>query len=394
MDASAIWTMTISDLRQRVRDRSVLIFGLVVPIALMFVFNLLFSGLTSSESLGKITVSVAAEPGDQIAQSLVGVLSSIDNLDVTATSVPRAKADELQSRVESGSITAGVIFPAGFDDAVRAGKSPEVKVLQLGAGGLEARVLDSIVSSYLDRVAASAQAANAASTAGLSASQLSEVAQAVAQAPPVLTAKEGTASDEQLTMEGYLVAGQAALFMFFTVGFGVIAYIAEREQGTLVRLASMPLPPRSIILAKVLVSLILGVAATSVLLFAGALFFGVNFGNFVPVGVLVLAAVTAVTSLVLVIIRVARTSEQAQGATAMVGILMGVLGGSFFPISGSGLLGKISDLTPTAAFIRGLGITSGGGQVVDLGAPLAVFAAFGIGALAISLALRNETVLT
>mgnify|MGYP007111976339 CR=1 FL=1 len=50
--------MALSDLRQRVRDRSVLIFGLAVPIILMFVFNLLFSGLGSSESLGKITVIV------------------------------------------------------------------------------------------------------------------------------------------------------------------------------------------------------------------------------------------------------------------------------------------------------------------------------------------------
>ena len=79
------------------------------------------------------------------------------------------------------------------------------------------------------------------SAVGLSTSQLPEVAQAVAQAPAVLTAKEGAASDEQLTMEGYLVAGQAALFMFFTVGFGVIAYIAEREQGTLGRLVSAQL---------------------------------------------------------------------------------------------------------------------------------------------------------
>ena len=108
----------------------------------------------------------------------------------------------------------------------------------------------------------------------------------------------------------------------------------------------------------------------------------------------IVAAVVAVTSLVLVITRVARTSEQAQGANAMIGILMGVLGGSFFPITGSGLLGRISDLTPTAAFIRGLGITSGGGQVADLGGPLAVFAAFGVGALAISMALGDDTALT
>lgn len=94
------------------------------------------------------------------------------------------------------------------------------------------------------------------------------------------------------------------------------------------------------------------------------------------------------------ITRVARTSEQAQGVNAIVGILMGVLGGSFFPISGSGVLSRISDLTPVAAFIRGLGITSGGGGVTDLGAPLAVFAVFGAVALAVSLVLGDDTALT
>ena len=92
--------MALSDLRQRVRDRSVLIFGLAVPIIVMFVFNLLFSGLGSSESLGKITVIVAAEPGDQIAEGLVGVRSSIDDLQIAATLVPPAKADGLSAKVE------------------------------------------------------------------------------------------------------------------------------------------------------------------------------------------------------------------------------------------------------------------------------------------------------
>ena len=42
-------TLTASDLRQRVRDRSVLIFALVVPLALMFVFNLVFGNTDEIE---------------------------------------------------------------------------------------------------------------------------------------------------------------------------------------------------------------------------------------------------------------------------------------------------------------------------------------------------------
>jgi ABC-2 type transport system permease protein len=390
VDLSAIWTMAASDLRQRIRDRSVLIFALVVPIALMFVFNLLFSGAGSSQSLKPITVQVAAEPDDQIALGLVQMLSNIDGLKVTAAAVPLSAVDRMSTQVDSGSVTVGVVFPAGFDAAVQKGGSPQVQLIQPGDGGLEPRVVGSIVSGYVERVASASQAASAAGSLGVPAAEISKVAQAVATAEPTLTAKDGAPSDQQLSTGGYLVAGQAALFMFFTVGFGVIAYIQEREQGTLPRLASMPIPPRSILLAKVLVSFILGVVATSVLLGVGSLFFGVGFGDVVPVAVVVVAAVIAVTSLVLLVTRVARTAEQAQGTNAIVGILMGVLGGSFFPISGSGLLARLSDLTPTAAFIRGLGITNGGGGVTDLGAPLAVFAVFAVVSLGVSFVLGDD----
>jgi hypothetical protein len=56
-----LWVMTLSDLRQRIRDRSVLIFALVVPLALMFVFNLIFGGVTDLE-LEPVSVAVSAFP--------------------------------------------------------------------------------------------------------------------------------------------------------------------------------------------------------------------------------------------------------------------------------------------------------------------------------------------
>jgi ABC-2 type transport system permease protein len=146
----------------------------------------------------------------------------------------------------------------------------------------------------------------------------------------------------------------------------------------------MPLHPRSIIVAKTLVSFILGVAATAVLLTAGGLLFGVDFGAFVPIAVLVMATVAAATSLVLVVTKVARTAEQASTINSILALALGVLGGAFFPIGGSGLLATLSDLTPPAAFIRGLGITQAGGGVADLGVPLATVGGFLVVALVLA----------
>lgn len=373
MDVGPVLTMTASDLRQRVRDRSVLIFGLVVPFALMWVFSLLFADIGSSDSLSPVTVGIAGDTDDPVVAGFLDVVNSIDALDITVESVAEA---DLDAAVEDEAVGIGLVFPADFGSALETGGSPTVEAVTAGSPGLSEQVVLSVATGFLDQVANATRTATAAAVSGLPADQVAAIAQQVATAAPTVVAEVGEGSDEQLSLQGYLVAGQTALFMFFTVGFGVIGYLQERDDGTLPRLQSMPFPPSSILIAKTLVSFVLGIAATTVLLGAGATMFDVGFGSLLPVAVLVVAAVAATTSLVLLVTKVVATAEQAQIANSVMGLVMGILGGAFFPIGGSGWLALLSDLTPPAAFIRGLGITSGGGGVADLATPLTILGGF------------------
>ncbi len=373
MDVGPVLTMTASDLRQRIRDRSVLIFGLVVPFALMWVFSLLFADIGSADSLSPVTVGVAGDTDDPVVGSFVDVLNGIDVLDITVEPVEEA---DLAAAVEDEQVGIGLVFPADFGSALQTGGSPEVEAVTAGSPGLSEQVVLSVATGFLDQVANATRTATAAAVSGLPADQVAAIAQQVAAAAPTVVAEVGKGSDEQLSLQGYLVAGQTALFMFFTVGFGVIGYLQERDAGTLPRLQSMPFPPSSILLAKTLVSFVLGIAATTILLGAGATLFDVGFGSLLPVAVLVVAAVAATTSLVLLVTKVVATAEQAQIANSILGLVLGILGGAFFPIGGSGWLAVLSDLTPPAAFIRGLGITNGGGGVADLATPLAILGGF------------------
>ncbi len=158
----------------------------------------------------------------------------------------------------------------------------------------------------------------------------------------------------------------------------MLGLLAEREQGTLARLQSMPMRPGLIVAAKGLVAYVLGVAATTVLLTAGGLFFDVSFGSLPAVAVLVLSVVTAGVSLVFVVARVARTAEQAELSQSILGMVLGMSAGAFFPITASGWLGTLLDLNPIAAFMRGLGITSGGGGLGDIGGPVAIMLGFAV----------------
>lgn len=365
--------MTGSDLRQRVRDRSVIIFAIIVPLALMGVLNLVVGQATSTE-LEPVTVAASA-PDDQLSAALLGVLGQAGELEVT---VEEVSAEQARERVESGQAQMGIIVPEGFAAAVQSGQAgetgdvPEVTVIEGDAAGLEGDIVVAVLQGTLDRLSAGSVAATAGAQLDLPPSELAGIAQQVATGEPTLTLTEGQTSSEQLSPSAALVAGQAGLFLLFTVGFGVLGLLAERQQGTLARLRSMPMRPGLIVGAKALVSFVLGVVATAVLLTAGGLLFGVDFGSPLPVGLLILCAVTASTALMFIVARVARTAEQAGIAQSILAVVLGIAGGAFFPLTATGTAAAVLDLNPVAAFIRGLGITAGGGGVADIGVPVAI----------------------
>src|SRR5690625_1720890 len=89
-------TMTATDLRQRVRDKSVLIFGILVPIALMSVMNMVFQ--TEDVSLDPVTVAASAAEDDELGQAVLGVLSEFPELEVTVEEVRRLPGDVRHQR--------------------------------------------------------------------------------------------------------------------------------------------------------------------------------------------------------------------------------------------------------------------------------------------------------
>lgn len=378
-------TLVTTDLLQRVRDKSVIIFAIVVPLALMGAMNLVM-GDAMDMDLETATVSVSAPEDDQLASALVQALPEV-GLEVDLT---RTSAEEVQARAESGKAKLGLIIPEGFGESLMAGEPVEVQAIEGDGSGLETGVLLSVVQGFLDRAGATAVTTSAGAELGLAPAQLGEVAQHVSTGESTVQLVEGQASNEQLDPKGSLVAGQAGLFLMFTVSFGVLGLLAEREFGTLARLRSMPMNPVLVVLSKMLSSFVLGVVATSLLLTTGGLLFGVDFGSPLPIAALIVCAVIATTSLTFIVVRLAKTTEQATIIQTILAMVLGIAGGAFFPMSGGGVLGTILDLNPVAALIRGLGITSGGGGLADIGAPVLIMLGFAVVAMLIARVLPDR----
>lgn len=374
-----LWTMTASDLRQRVRDKSVPIFGLAVPLALMFVMNLVFGDVDEVE-MEPITVAAASED-EQLGDVLLDTIGAVPGLDVT---VDRVAQDEVRDAVADEEAGLGILVPDDFTDTVTAGQGAELEIIEGDDAGLEGSIIVSVLQGVTDRMTASAEAAGAGAALGLSPEQLAEVAEMVGEVGPQVSTVEGATATEQLDSGSSVVAGQAGLFLLFTVGFGVLALLDERRQGTLARLQSMPVRPFLIPAAKALASYILGVVATLVLLAAGSLLFGVSFGPPAWIVLLVLCVVAAGTSLMFIIARIATTPEQAGIVQSILAIVLGMAGGAFFPIAATGALGTVLDLNPISAFTRGLGISAGGGGLTDLGGPILTMLGFAAVSLIVS----------
>ncbi|MGM9470628.1 ABC transporter permease [Pseudarthrobacter sp. YS3] len=369
-----IWTMVVNDLRQRVRDKSVFIYSLLVPLSLMGVLNLAFGGLgNESADLKPATVVASAEDAGQLGTALLDAVESLQIMDVTVRRVPGS--DVRQETQDSGA-TLGLVIPTEFTAAVTSGRAVTVQVVEGDQEGLEKDVLISVLDGLLDQFGAGAVTASAGGLAGLPPSSLAGLGRQTAAGPSTLTLSEGKASAEQLSLRGTLVAGQTGLFLLFTVVFGVLGLLAEREQGTLARLKSTPVPAGSIITAKALVGFILGIAATTVLLVVGTLLFRVSFGSPLVIGLLVVSVAAAATSMTFIVARLVRTAEQANVAQSILAMVLGIAGGAFFPIEASGFIATVMDLNPVGAFIRGLGIWAGGGGPADVAVPLAVMLGF------------------
>ncbi|OLT22843.1 hypothetical protein BJF81_12585 [Ornithinimicrobium sp. CNJ-824] len=370
----ALLVLVAHDLRQHLRDRSMVLFAVVIPLALSAVFSLAFSGVDDPQ-LEPVTAAVSVPEGDEAAAAVPQTLAGLAEagIDVTVLEVP---ADEVTAAVTSGQAQVGITLPQGYAAALADGTGATVEVEVGEDAGLAGQVVVGVVSSTVQAMGRDATAVAAGAELGLDGQQLealvaqlsgggsgaggpseAEASAADGAAGTAEGAEDGLATGGaawtvrgvaggQLSLSAGIVAGQAGMFLFFTVGFAVLTMLTEREWGTLARVRSAPIRPWLVPLAKAVVAVLLGTASTTVLLVAGSLFLeNVAFGSWPVVLVLVVAVVAAATSVMALILKLAGTAEQASLMLSVVAISLGVVGGTFFRVPTRGSWARCSRST-------------------------------------------------
>ncbi|HVR32098.1 MAG TPA: ABC transporter permease [Acidimicrobiia bacterium] len=361
------------DLRLRLRDRSAIIVGVVVPFVLAAIFSLILGSVED----GPIDLRLGFVDSDQSALStrFSDALAGLQSEGLLEL-VLLADAPASQASLDAGDVGAVIVIPRGFEAAVESGQSAQIDVL----GDVDRPTSSAIAHSISRSFAASIEGVRlVAATASAVGADVAEAVTAVQTAPPAVVVEGVEASDRQLDMTTFFVAGMAVFFLFFTVQFGVTSLLDEKREGTMSRLLAAPIGRGSIVAAKGLVSLILGIVSTTVLIVASTVLLDANWGDPLGVALLVVAGVVSAVGIMAVVAAFARTPEGAGNLQAVIAVGLGMLGGVFFPTPlGGGILGNLALATPHRWFMTGLGDLAGGGGIGVVLPAVGALVAFGV----------------
>jgi ABC-2 type transport system permease protein len=360
----SIWTLARKDFLETRRDRLAFLFIFVMPIAFTAFFGLMFGG-------GSDRLPLAVWSGDA-GPAAKQLLQAVQNSDVVV--VRRMTRMDAEQAVADNKVAAALEIPAGFSDAVSAGKPATVTVVGV-SGSTGAQTAQTAISGLAGRVVAAEQAAQAAvDAAGTSAAQQGQAtptqlrdaallmarplaAQALANPAATIRVVQAGAAAGQVP-SGFVLSSPGMLvnFILFSLMTAGIALVQERKNFTLQRLMTTRVRRWEVIAGKVAGMFVLTFAQQIILIAVGQFVFGVDYLRDPAALLLMMIALSCVASTLGLLLAAVLKSEQALIA-AVVLTSMGVaaLSGAWFPLEITGpTFQLVGHLLPTTWILDGM----------------------------------------
>jgi ABC-2 type transport system permease protein len=320
--------MAGSALRRLARDRLALFFLVLLPVVIILIIGLAF-GDAGSE---RLPVGVADEGAGRLGSELRAGLETSPALDARAYD----DADALGKAVRRGVVAAGVVVPAGYDEALRAGRRADVTFVTDQSRPAPAPVR-SAVAAVVARQAAEVKAARlAAETAGVPFDSALARARALAAAQPQVRVEATTVGGREDALPAgfnYTAPANLVLFVFITSMAGAASLIEARRLGVTRRLLATPTTAATILFGEALGRFAVALLQGLIIFLVGWLVFGVDWGD-PPAALLLLVTFALVaTGVGLLLGAVLRNAEQATSIGPPVGIALGMLGGCMWPLA-------------------------------------------------------------
>ncbi len=319
----------LNDLRLTLKDRQSIIWMLLLPIFLMWLFsNMNFGG---GSGTNQVSLSLVDHDGGWLARALV---TELEDEQIALTEIHPDSLDAVQRKVRT------LVIPAGFTEGALAG---EQQILELQkepdtnadyALAAEVHIIRTVVRSVGRLIEMKGSGALSGEDPGASFAALGERESLVTL--DVSTAGRGrpVPTGQAQSVPGILVM----TVLMMTVIYGGVFLTVEKQSGMLTRQMSLPLGRGQVIAGKLVGRMIIALGQTVILLVAGKLItlfsFGeaMSYGNSLPgLVLLVLAYCIACTGLATLLGAVLKSPEQAGSVGWLMSMGLAALGGCWWP---------------------------------------------------------------
>jgi len=333
-----ILAIILKDLRIRFTSPMEWMFFLILPV----VFILILSGGTGPPADQRITLEVVDQAQSSLSEALISELEKSSSIKPVLTAFDDAR-DDFESRQAS----AILIIPQGFTVEALQKHKAEVELRQqknnLNALVHQQAVQEAVrrISSLMDIANKSLEKAESLTSFTSEAERQADFDQSfaaaerlMASAPQRLTVVEGKTEDTvKYDPRVNNVAGQMITWVFIPlIGLSTM-FAAERTDGTLRRLLVTPTRKALYIGATVLGQVLIALLQMVILLTFGALVLKINWGQApLAMALVMLTSALSAASLGTMLGTFVKTEGQASGLSIMIGMVMAMMGGCWYPI--------------------------------------------------------------
>lgn len=314
------------------------LFFLILPV----IFTFIVAGGSGGPSDPRILLMVVDQANSSLSTDLLNALQKSDTIRIESTSLSKAEEGFSQRRV-----SAILIIPADFSIENLA-QGPVSLEVREQPNNLNALVAEREIGSIVGRASSSLQIASGSvsqaeriqpflsTTARQSyfTTALENAQSLLANAPDRLDIIRGSTPDQiEYDPQANSSAGQLITWVFIPL-IGLSALFAyERQKGTLKRLLTTPTSKVTYLMGTITGQVLVAILQMGLLIGFGILVMDVNWGSNIPaLSLIMLVSALAAASLGTMMGTFVRTEGQASGLSIMIGMLMALLGGCWYPL--------------------------------------------------------------
>ncbi len=314
------------------------LFFLILPI----VFTLVLAGGTGGTEDDRVRLAVADQAQSKLSAELIAALEQSDTVRPDVMTL-----NEAEGQISAREVAAALILPADFDlETLKKGRI-ELELRQQ-PNNMDALIAQRSVSAILQRVSSAVDIASKATSEAEALrpfatdterlqffnAALEDAQEKIGTAPNRLKINEGFDNDEiDYDPGASSSAGQLITWVFIPL-LGISGGFAyERQQGTLRRLLTTPTAKSTFLLGTIVGNVLTALAQMILLVGFGILVMKLNWGQS-PAGLAVMMISFALASAALgtTLGTFVKSEGQASGLSIMLGMVMALLGGCWYPI--------------------------------------------------------------